>query len=337
MNFLSDNAATPCPEVLAAIAAAAPATAGAYDGDPLSQRLDAVFGDLFGAPCTVLPVGTGTAANALALAVMVPPFGAVVCHDEAHIHVDECGAPEFFTGGAKLMLVPGDHGKLAVEGITRALASHRGDVHQVQVRALSLTQATESGTVYTPAELAVLAAHARAQGWRLHMDGARFANAVAHLGCQPGAITQAVGVDILSFGAIKNGGLSAEALVVFAPALVDELRWRRKRAGQMPSKGRFQAAQLLAMVEGGVWLRNAAAANAGARHIADAAARRLLHPVEANEVFVQLAPGEPERLRAQGFHFYDWGDAGSNQVRLVVSWDTPADHIEALARALSTG
>ncbi len=205
------------------------------------------------------------------------------------------------------------------------------------MRALSITQATESGTVYTPDELAVLAAHARAQGWRLHMDGARFANAVAHLGHPPGAITQAVGVDILSFGAIKNGGLSAEALVVFAPELVDELRWRRKRAGQMPSKGRFQAAQLLAMVEGGVWLRNAAAANEGARHIAAAAAQRLLHPVEANEVFVQLAPGEPERLRAQGFHFYDWGDAGSDQVRLVVSWDTPADHVEALARALSAG
>ncbi len=334
MTFYSDNAAAPCPEVLAAIAAAAPATVSGYDGDPISARLDAAFAEVFGQPCTVLPVGTGTAANALALATMVPPYGAIVCHQDAHIQVDECGAPGFFTGGASLMLVPGAAGKLTPAGIATALLPHRGDVHQVQVRALSLTQATEAGTVYTPAEMAALSDHARAQGWRVHLDGARFANAVAYLGCHPGDISCRAGVDILSCGTIKNGGLSAEAIVVFAPDLVADLKFRRKRAGQMPSKGRFQAAQLLAMIEGGTWLRNAARANAGARAVAAAAGDRVMYPVEANEVFLQLRAGEPERLRAAGLGFYDWGAAGSGEARFVVAWDTPDADIAALAALL---
>jgi threonine aldolase len=335
MFFLSDNAAAPCPEVLAAIAAAAPASAAGYDGDAISARLDDAFGALFGRACTVLPVGTGTAANALALATMVAPFGAVACHAEAHIHVDECGAPEFFTGGAKLLLVPGADGQLTPDGLEAGLSSHRGDVHQVQLQALSITQATEAGTVYSAAAVAALGDHARAKGWRVHMDGARFANAVATLGCHPGDISWRAGVDILSFGMIKNGGMTAEALVVFAPDLVENLRFRRKRAGQMPSKGRFHAAQLLAMIDGDVWLRNARAANTGAATLAAAVADRLLYPVEANEVFVQLRPGEAARLRAQGFAFYDWGAAGSGEARFVVAWDTPAADVAALAAALA--
>lgn len=335
MNFLSDNAAAACPEVLDAVIAANFATAQAYDGDPWSIRLDAAFADFFGAPCAVFAVSTGTAANALALAAMVPPYGAVVCHAQAHIHVDECGAPEFFTGGAKLLLCNGDHGKLSVETITDGLAAHRGDVHQVQPRTLSLTQATECGTVYSTAELLVLTGFARSLGWRVHMDGARFANALASLGCPAADISWRAGVDVLSFGTIKNGGMSAEAVVVFDGPLADELRFRRKRAGQMPSKGRFYAAQLLAMVESGAALRNATAANSGARRLAEAALGRLLHPVEANEVFVQLGAGGPERLRATGFNFYDWGDAGSNEARFVVAWDTPAAHVEILAAAIA--
>ena len=334
-NFLSDNAAAPCPEVLAAIAAAAPAQNAGYDADDWSRRLDAMFTALFGRECVALPVSTGTAANALALACLVPAWGAVACHSEAHIHVDECGAPEFYTGGAKLLLCPGVSGKLTPETLDLGLASHRGDVHQVQLAALSITQATECGTIYTPAQIAALTAHAATKAWRVHMDGARFANAVAALGCAPGDLM--AGVDALSFGCIKNGGLSAEALVLFDLELADQLRWRRKRAGQMPSKGRFNAAQIIAMIENDVWLRNAAAANAGAQALAAAAKDRLLHPVEANEVFVQLAPGEADRLRAQGFHFYDWGNACSNEARLVVSWDTPPAHVEALARALAAG
>lgn len=337
MNFLSDNVAAVSPEVLAAVAAAAPAATRGYDADDWSARLDGVFGDLFETDCTVVPVTSGTAANALALSVLVPPFGAVVCHDEAHIHVDECGAPEFYTGGAKLLLVPGSDGKLSPGAIDTALAGHRGDVHQVQVRALSLTQSTEAGTVYTPAELAALGAYASERGWRVHLDGARFANAVAHLGCSPAELSWRAGVEILSFGCVKNGGLSAEALVIFDTALTDELRFRRKRGGHVLSKGRMQAAQLLAMVEDGLWLRNAVRANAGATALADAVAGRLLYPVEANEVFVKLRPGEPEALRTLGFGFYDWGAAGSNEARFVVAWDTPDAGIAALAAALASG
>jgi threonine aldolase len=322
---------------MAALGAAVPAMPAGYDGDAISAQLDAAFAAVFGAPCTVFPVVTGTAANALALASMVPPYGAVICHDEAHIQVDECGAPGFFTGGASLMTVPGADGKLTVGGLEAVAASHRGDVHQVQLRALSLTQATEAGTIYAPAEMAALGEFARSRGWRVHLDGARFANAVAALGCHPGDISWRAGVDILSFGAIKNGGLSAEAIVVFDQALVDDLRFRRKRAGQMPSKGRFQAAQLLAMLKDDVWLRNACAANAGAAVLAAAAAGRLLYPVDANEVFVQLRPGEAARLRSAGFGFYDWGAAGSDEARFVVAWDTPEADVAALARALAAG
>lgn len=334
MHFLSDNAASACPEVMAALAAANEATPEAYDGDRWSARLDAAFGDFFGRACTVLPVNTGTAANALALAAIVPPYGAVVCGAEAHIHVDECGAPEFFTGGAKLLLAQGAVGRLTPAGIDAALAAHRGDVHQVQVRAISVTQATECGTVYTPAALGELGALARMRGWRMHLDGARFANALAHLGCHPADISWRSGVDVLSFGTIKNGGLSADAIVLFDESRAEDLRFRRKRAGQLPSKGRFQAAQLLAMLETGAFLRNAARANAGAARLAQAAGERLLYPVEANEVFVRLGPGVPERLRAAGFGFYDWGAAGSTEARFVVAWDTPDAAIDALAAAL---
>jgi threonine aldolase len=334
MNFLSDNAAAACPEVIAAVIAANVATPRAYDGDDWSARLDSVFGDWFGHSCTVFPVSTGTAANALALAAMVPPWGAVVCHAQAHINLDECGAPEFFTGGAKLLLVEGAHGKLTVAGVDVALGGYRGGVHQVQPRVLSLTQATESGTVYTPSELTLLGDYARSKNWRVHLDGARFANALVHLGCHPGDISWRAGVAALSLGTIKNGGLSAEAVVVFDETLAEDLRFRRKRAGQMPSKGRFQAAQLLAMIESGAWARNAAAANAGAARLAAAVPHRLLAPVEANELFVDLGP-HAAGMRAQGFDFYDWGPAGSGEARLVVAWDTPRSDIDALAAALA--
>ncbi len=333
MRFLSDNAATVCPEVMAAVANANVATDHAYDGDPWSARLDAAFSDLFGTRCRVSTVTSGTAANALALSCLVPPFGAVVCHREAHIQVDECGAPEFFTGGAKLLLCDGADAKLTPASVEMGLASLRGDVHQVQARVLSLTQATEYGAVYAPSEVQALTGLAKSRGWRVHMDGARFANAVAHLGCHPADVTWRAGVDVLSFGAIKNGGMSAEAVVFFDEALAAEMPFRRKRAGQMPSKGRFNAAQLLAMIEDGVWLRNAAEANAGAQALAQAAGARLTHPVEANEVFVNIGDAG-DQLRAQGFSFYDWGDAGSGEARFVVSWDQPQADIMALAAAL---
>ena len=336
MNFQSDNAASACPEVLAAVVAASAGTTVAYDGDDWSKRLDDVYSDVFATACTVLPVSTGTAANALALAAMVPPYGAIVCHEEAHIHVDECGAPEFFTGGAKLLLCQGVDGKLSPESISEGIAGHRGDVHQVQIGTLSLTQATECGTVYAPDEVTALAAMAKARGWKVHMDGARFANALESLGCHPSDITWRAGVDILSLGAIKNGGMTAEAMVIFDPTLVEPIRYRRKRAGQMPSKGRFNAAQLLAYVETNAWRRNAARANAGAARLAAAMPGRLAYPVAGNEVFANLGPAGAARLRDAGFHFYDWGAPADHRARFVVAWDTPGEAIDALIAAVNT-
>lgn len=332
MRFLSDNAASVCPEVMAALVAAnTPDTA--YDGDALSRRLDELFSDLFGTGVAALWVSSGTAANALALAAMVQAHQAVICHEEAHIQDDECGAPEFYTGGAKLMLVTGAGAKLEPAGIGAFADSIRSDVHQTQPAAISITNATEYGLVYTPDEAAAIGDLARRRGLGLHMDGARFANAVAALGCSPADLTWRAGVDALSFGFVKNGGMSAEALIFFKPELAEATRYRRKRAGHLLSKGRFAAAQILAMVEDGVWLRNARAANAAAAHVANAARERLLHEVQANEIFLRLTAGEAAGLRAQGFLFHDWAPGVA---RLVCSWDQPADEVEALARAIMT-
>ena len=249
MNFLSDNAVTTCPEVVEAVLAANHATAQAYDGDAWSARLDGAFADFFGAPCSVFAVSSGTAANALSLAAMVPPYGAVVCHREAHIEVDECGAPGFYTGGAKLMLVDGDGAKVTPQAVGDLLGTIRNDVHQMQAAALSITNATEYGLTYRPAEVAALGDVCRTRHIGFHMDGARFGNAVASLGCHPADVTVRAGVDVLSFGFAKNGGMGAEALVYFDPTHADAARYRRKRAGHLQSKGRFLAVQLLAMLE----------------------------------------------------------------------------------------
>jgi len=331
MRFFSDNAAPVCPEVMAAIAAAN-AVDAAYDGDALSRGLDEAFSRLFGTEVAVLWVATGTAANALALAALCPPHGAVVAHREAHIQVDECGAPEFFTHGAKLLLAEGMGAKLVPAAVTAVLDGIRDDVHQAQPAALSITNATEYGLVYTPDEVAALGALARARGLGFHMDGARFANAIAHLGCHPGDVTWRAGVDVLSFGFVKNGGMSAEALVFFRPALAAATRYRRKRAGHLLSKGRYLAAQLHAMLADDLWITNARAANRGAARLAAAAGDRLVHAVEANELFLRLTPDEAAALRAQGFDFYDWAPG---EARLVVSWNQPEKEIAALAGAIA--
>ena len=328
MQFLSDNAAAVHPRLWEAMRAA-DAPDSPYDNDALSLKLDDAFADLFGRPCTVLWVATGTAANCLALAAMVPPHGGVICHREAHIETDEGGAPGFYTHGAKLILAEGEGAKLSPEGIEAVIAGIRKDVHQVQPQAVSITQASEYGRCYQPQEMADIAATAQRHGLKLHVDGARFANAVAFLGCTPWEACQ--GAAALSFGCVKNGGMSAEALVFFDPELADVARLRRKRAGHLQSKGRFLAAQLLAMVEDGLWLENARSANAAAAELATAAGDRLLHPVEANEIFLRLTGAEREALRSQGFSFYDWG---GDAARLVTAWNSPADHVAALAQAI---
>ena len=329
MQFMSDNAAAVHPAVWDALRAA-DAPQPPYDGDRLSLSLDEAFSALFERPCAVLWVATGTAANCLALATMVPPHGGVICHREAHIETDECGAPGFYTHGAKLILAEGEGAKLTPAGIGAVVGAIRQDVHQVQPQAISVTQASEYGRVYRPTDMGEIAATAARYGLKLHVDGARFANAVAFLGCTPWEACQ--GAAALSFGCVKNGAMSAEALVFFEPELADLARLRRKRAGHLQSKGRFLAAQVLAMLEDDLWLSNARAANAAAQQLAAAARDRLMHPVEANELFLMLTAAEREALRAQGFSFYDWGEAAA---RLVTSWNTDPDHAAALAKAIA--
>ena len=331
MKFLSDNTAAVHPRIWDAMRAADAPDSG-YDGDALSKRMDEAFSNLFGTECTALWVATGTAANCLALAAMVPPHGGVVCHREAHIEMDEGGAPGFYTHGAKLILADGEGAKLTPQAIERVIDPIRNDVHQVQPHAISITQATEYGRVYSPEEVARIGSLAQGRGLGLHMDGARFANAVAHLGCDPAEVTAQAGVDVLTFGCVKNGGMNAEALVFFDMELADVVRYRRKRAGHLQSKGRYLAAQILAMIEDDLWLENARAANAAAQELAAAAGARLLHPVEANEVFLKLTPAERQALRGQGFSFYDWGD---DAARLVTAWNANPDHVAALARAIA--
>lgn len=336
MKFFSDNAAAVHPRVWEAMQAADSPDSG-YDGDALSRSLDDAFSTLFGTECAALWVATGTAANCLALAAMVPPHGGVVCHREAHIEMDEGGAPGFYTHGAKLMLAEGDGAKLTPDAIRTVIDPIRNDVHQVQPHAISITQATEYGRVYSPDEVAAIGSLAQGRGLSLHMDGARFANAVAHLGCHPAELTAQAGVDVLSFGCVKNGGMNAEALVFFDMDLADVVRYRRKRAGHLQSKGRYLAAQVLAMIEGDLWLENARAANAAAQELAQACGTRVFHPVEANEIFVVLSPAEQATLRAQGFDFYDWAapDGASGAARLVTAWNSDPAQVAALSRAIA--
>ena len=331
MRFMSDNAARVHPRVMQALIDADRVDAG-YDADGWSKRLDGAFSDLFGTDCAALWVTTGTAANSLALAAMCPPHGGTICHRDAHIQNDECGAPEFFTHGAKLLLADGAGAKLAPDAVAATADAIANDVHRVQPHALSITNATEYGLSYTPDEVAALGDLARARGWGFHMDGARFANAIAHTGCHPADVTWRAGVDALSFGFVKNGGMSAEALVFFRPELARETRYRRKRAGHLLSKGRYLAAQILAMLEDDVWRANGRASNAAAQTLAGAASSRLIHPVQANELFLRATADEAARLRAGGAQFYDWAEG---EIRLVTSWDQPAAEIEGMAALIA--
>jgi threonine aldolase len=331
MRFFSDNAAAAHPAVIEAIARSNSLDT-AYDGDGWSRKLDGAFSDLFETEVRVLWVTTGTAANCLALATLCPPYGSILCHRDAHIENDEAGAPGFFAHGAKLTLLDGPGAKLVPQAVEEAHARVRKDVHQVQPRALSVTNATEYGLSYRASELAALGETAKRLGLGFHVDGARFANAVAFTGDSLADLSWRAGVDALSFGFVKNGGLNAEALVFFRTELADEALVLRKRSGHLLSKGRSLAAQLLAMLDQDLWLENGRSANAAARHLAEAAPDRLVHPVEANEVFLRMSPDEAAQLRSEGFDFYDWGQG---EVRLVTSWDSDPEHVSKLAAAIA--
>ncbi|UCH75132.1 MAG: low specificity L-threonine aldolase [Rhodospirillales bacterium] len=337
MNFGSDNMAGCSPEMLETLARVNGGRAMPYGADLVTERVKGTIAEVFETEVEVFPVATGTAANALSLALMCPAWGAVWCHPESHVNTDECAAPEFYTGGAKLIGVHGPHGKFTAGALASALqyAGYRG-VHEALPAAVSISQASESGTIYTPAEIAAIAELCRGRELGLHMDGARFANALVTLGCTPAEATWKAGVDILSFGATKNGALAAEAVVIFAERLrsrAAEMGFRRKRAAHLFSKMRFLSAQLEAYLADDLWLRSAGHANAMAARLAEGLAAiagvSLAHPVEANEIFPILPQAVRQGLRDDGFQFYDWPDAGPDGVRLICAFDTAEADVDA--------
>lgn len=338
MDFTSDNAAGAAPEILEALTRANDGTASSYGSDDVTARLVRRLSDLFEREVAVFPVVTGTAANALSLAAITPSHGAVMCHELAHVHLDECGAPEMFSGGAKLVPVGGAAAKIAPAALSDALvALPEGVVHHVQPAALTLTQSTEMGSIYSVQEVSALAEVARGRNLRVHMDGARFANAVVSLDVAPADITWKAGIDILSFGATKNGALAAEAVIVFNKEIALDLSFRRKRAGHLLSKMRFLSAQLEAYIEDDLWLRLAAHANAMTARLAAGLrampAAELHFTPQANEIFVRLPTAIIKRLDAGGARFHPWPFAGDDRevrtVRLVTSFQTTADEIDA--------
>jgi len=346
VNFASDNTAPASPEILAALQAVNQGVVKSYGADPATACFRVHMNEVFGREVLAHPVATGTGANALSLATLVRPYGAVICHEEAHIATDECGAPEFYMGGAKLVTLPGHDGKITPAQIDAVMArAIDGGVHFVLPEAVSITQATEWGTVYTPDEIAALSAACRRHGLKLHMDGARFANALDHLGCTPAALSWQSGVDVLSFGATKNGALAAEAVVFFDPALAEGFERRRKRAGQLWSKLRYLSAQLDAYLEHDLWRRNAAQANRMATRLAEGLAQlpgvTLVQKVQANEVFAAMPDALIEGLLAGGAYFYRWINLPGDDrpvVRLVTAFSTTEAEVDAfltLARSLS--
>src|SRR3954452_23935248 len=310
MNFASDNAAGIAPEILAAISLANDGAALAYGRDDWTKRVERRFAEIFQREVAVFLVPTGTAANALALAHLTPPWGAVLCHDEAHIATDECGAPEFFGGGIKLIGLAGAGGKIVPAVLEDALAHGQwGGPHHVTPTVLSLSQATEAGTMYRPEEIRRLAEIAHAHGLAVHVDGARLANALARMNATPAQATWQAGVDALSFGATKGGALAAEAVLFFDPARAGGMSERRKRGGHLVSKHRFVAAQMEAYLAEELWLRLARRANSMAARLSSeltGAGFPPVWPVEANEVFVMMPPPLQEALQAAGARFYPW-------------------------------
>ena len=341
MFFTSDNASGAAPEIMAALARANAGFARSYGADDIMARVTARVRDVFEHPeAAVYLVSTGTAANALALALYAQPWSAVYAHENAHIAVDECGAPEFYTGGTKLVGVAGDHGKMTPETLDAALArTPQGDVHSVQRGMVSITNVTEAGTVYTTTEVAALTAVAKAHGLPCHMDGARFTNALITTNTSAADLTWAAGIDVLSFGGTKNGCLGVEAVVIFDPAKAWEFELRRKRGGHLFSKHRFLSAQMEAYLTDNLWLRLATHANAmgarlarGIEAIPDA---HLTHPVQANMLFPEWPTGTHARAEANGAAYYQMpAPEGREAARLVTSWNTTEAEVDGLLKFL---
>lgn len=336
VDFRSDNTGSASTEILAALAAANGGTAAGYGNDRWTKELERRFGQVFESELRVFPVSTGTAANALSLAAVSPPWGAVYCSRNAHVETSEANATSFFGGGVKLALLDGEHGKIAPTALRDALANAGlGQAHRSQPAAISLTQATDLGAVYTLEEIRALTEIARQHQLKVHMDGARLANALARLGCSPAELTWKSGVDILSFGMTKNGGLLCDAIVVFDRGLAERMHFQIRRAGQVWSKMRFAAAQLLAYIENDLWLRNAARANAAATRIAQGIAGlpgvRLVAPVQANEIFLDIDLRVMDGLEADGMRYFR---RAARLARFVCRFDTTDADGDALVDSL---
>ncbi|GFO53971.1 L-threonine aldolase [Geomonas sp. Red276] len=334
-NFASDNYSGICPEAWAAMEEANRGYACSYGDDAWTAKACEKIRDLFETDCEVFFVFNGTAANSLALASLCQSYHSVVCHEMAHIETDECGASEFFSNGTKVLLVPGTNGKVDLDAVEHTVLK-RSDIHYPKPRALSITQATELGTVYSVAEMQAVGEMARKHSLHLHVDGARFANAVAALGVEPKEISWQAGVDVLTFGGTKNGFAVGEAVVFFNKKLAFEFDYRCKQAGQLASKMRFLTAPWIGMLESGAWLKNAAQANSCARLLESEVAKipgvSIMFPSQANSVFLQLPPAALAGLRAAGWHFYTF--IGSGGARFMCSWETKTDDIAALVQDL---
>jgi len=345
MNFASDNGAGAAPEILEALVAASRGVAAAYGADEYTKAAEAKLSEVFERDVAVFLVATGTGVNALALGAVAQPWSAIFCHEESHIHDDECGAPEFFTGGAKLVGIPGEGGKITPDALRETLARFpRGLVKSVQPGALSLSQATEAGTVYSLDEIAALTDLARSHGLATHMDGARFANSLVALGCAPAAMSWRAGIDVLSFGATKNGALACEALIFFDRAKAEAFAFQRKRGGHTLSKGRFLGAQMNAYLRDDLWLALAKRANRAAARLARGLAAlsgvRLAWPAQINEVFAIAPRAVVAPLQAAGARVYEWTSRAVAPdraprpdeafLRLVCSFETSDAEIDQL-------
>ncbi|MEH6401746.1 MAG: low specificity L-threonine aldolase [Sneathiella sp.] len=333
INFASDNAAPVCPEIIEALRIENTGPALGYGNDDTTKEMEEQLSALFDCKLRAFPVATGTAANVLSLSVMTPSYGTIYCHKMAHIELDECGAPEFYTGGAKLTLLDGADGKLTAAILDEALAkSGAGNVHHVQPAAISLTQVTECGTIYTASEITEISAVAKKYNLGLQMDGARFANAIAALGCHPADVTWKAGVDLLSFGATKNGAMAAEAVVFFDMEKAAEFEFRRKRGAHLFSKSRYLSAQINASLEDDLWLDMAGHANNMATKLAkglsDILSAPLHYKVEANIIFATIPKRAIEALEAAGLLFYVMGTKEEGHVRLVTSWNTSEEEVD---------
>jgi threonine aldolase len=340
MNFASDNVYGVDPRIMQAMVDANSGTDVSYCHDDGAKKSEARLSQIFEKEVKSFLVVNGTGANSLALSAMCPPFGGVICHESAHINTDECNAPELFTGGAKLITLPGENAKITPQAVTERIKQFVHGEHGAKLSAMSITNATELGTVYTPAEIKALADVVKPQGMKMHMDGARFANALVGLGCTPAEMTWKSGIDVLSFGGTKNGGMLLEAVVFFDTSLAEDFLYRRKRAGQLISKSRFMSAQMNAYLRDDVWLDNARRANGLAQNLANGLQQSnritLSNPVQANEVFAFMPRAIFEKTQEQGAHFYEWPMAGTPDdevhCRFVLSFATPKEDVDQFVK-----